>query len=305
MKIKLKKDRQNIGRSKLSIFPVIIMGILIIYAIVLFALLGYTIFVATRSAKLTDFSGSYFYMKNKNFYFHLGEIFNKVYSFNSQGQKSTLFDILGNSIIYSIGSAFLKTLVPCLAAYACARFNFKTGKVVYTAVLLAMIIPIVGSLPSELKVAYGLGLVNSLPGVIMLKANMLGLYFFVMYTTFKNMPNDYFEAARIDGANNFQILFKIAFPLIKNVFLTILLINFVTFWNDYQTPMVYLRDKPTLGFTLWKMITAAGAVGDSDVSSNAVYALNMVILSSAPVLILFSIFKDKFMGSLTLGGVKG
>lgn len=305
MKIKLKKDNVNQKRNKLSLFPTIILIVLILYAIILFALLTYAIFVATRSAEVTDFSGSYLFMENKRFYFHLGEIFDKVYLQSSSGEETTLLGILVNSLIYSIGSAFVKTLVPCLAAYACARFNFKTSKVVYTAVLLAMIVPIVGSLPSELQVSYFFGLVNSLPGVILLKANMLGLYFFVMYTSFKTMPNDYFEAARIDGANNFQILFKIAFPLIKNVFLTIMLINFVTFWNDYQTPMVYLLDKPTLGYVLWRIITGAGAIGDTDLSSSTVYAFNMVILSSLPLVILFSIFKDKFMGSLTMGGVKG
>ena len=305
MKIKLKKDQTNFKREKLTVFPIIILVILIIYAVILFALLAYALFVATRSAETGDFSGSYFFMENKQFYFHLGEIFDKVYMINSEGQETTLFGIIANSLIYSVGSAILKTLVPCLAAYACARFHFKTSKVVYTAVLMAMIIPIVGSLPSELKVAYFFGLVNSLPGTILLKANMLGIYFFVMYSSFKSMPDDYFEAARIDGANNFQILFKIAFPLIKNVFLTILLINFVAFWNDYQTPMVYLIDKPTLGYALWSMISNAGAVGDPNVGRNAVYAFNMVILSSLPLVILFSIFKDKFMGSLTMGGVKG
>lgn len=301
MKFKIKKNQ--VQHSKLTIFPAIVMVFLIIYAIALFSLLGYALFVATRNAAVG--AQTYLKMEDKKFYFHMHEIFQLIYLPKKPSGYATLLEILSNSLIYSVFSALLKTLTPCIAAYACARFNFKTSKVVYTAVLLAMIIPIVGSLPSELRVSYSLGLVNNLPGVILLKANMLGLYFFVMYTAFKGIPNDYFEAARIDGANNFQIFFKVAFPLIKNLFLTIVLINFVFFWNDYQTPQVYLREVPTLGVTLWKMITGAGAVGDSKVTSNAVYALNMVILSAAPVLTFFAIFKDRFMGSLTMGGIKG
>lgn len=302
MKIKVKKD--SLRSNKLSVFPTIIMVILIVYALALFVLLAYALFVSTRSANRYDFSGTFLMMKNQNFYFHLHEIFELVYVSNSQGGQSTLLDILANSLIYSIGSAFVKTLIPCLAAYSCAKFNFKSSKVVYTAVLVAMIIPIVGSLPSELRLSYVLGLVNSLPGVIMLKANMLGLYFFVFYASFKSMPVGYFEAAQIDGANNWQILFKIGFPLVKNVFMTVVLINFVAFWNDYQTPMVYLLDKPTLGYILWQLIAGSGVPGDTALRSG-VYAFNMVILSSLPVLILFAIFKDKFMGSLTMGGIKG
>ena len=302
MKLRFKKDK--LRDNRLSAFPIIILAILIVYAIALFVLLGYGLFVSTRSPSSTDFSGTYLMMTNKKFYFNLADIFTLVHISQSSGQESSLLDVLGNSLIYSIGSAFVKTLVPCIAAYACARFEFKTSKVVYTAVLLAMMIPVVGSLPSELKVAYALGLVNSLWGVILLKANMLGLYFFVMYASFKSVPSAYFEAAKIDGANNWQILFRIGFPLVKNVFLTILLINFVTFWNDYQTPMVYLLDKPTLGYVLWQLIAGAGVPGDTKLKTG-VYAFNMVILSSTPVVVLFAIFKDKFMGSLTMGGIKG
>lgn len=302
MKLRLKKSKNR--STRITLFPAIILAILILYAIVLFSLLGYAIFVATRSPKTSDFAGTYLMMQNKDFYFNLFDIFSLVRISQSSGSEIGLAEVLGNSLIYSIGSAFVKTLVPCLAAYACARFEFKTSKIVYTAVLVAMMIPIVGSLPSELKLAYSLGLVNSMPGVILLKANMLGLYFFVMYGSFKSMPNALFEAAKIDGASNLHILIRIAFPLIRNVFLTVLLINFVTFWNDYQTPMVYLLDKPTLGYVLWQLIAGGGVPGDSSLKTG-VYALNMVILSSAPVVILFAIFKDKFMGNLTMGGIKG
>lgn len=302
MKLSIKKDRFR--SNKLTVFPSIILGILILYCLVLFGLIVYCLFVATRSPKSSDFSSTYLMMTNKNFYWNLGDTFTKVYIPNSNGGTNTMVDILVNSLIYSIGSALVKTLVPCIAAYACARFNFKTSKIVYTAVLVAMMIPIVGSLPSELRVSYALNLVNSLPGVILLKANMLGLYFFVLYSSFKSMPDAYFEAAKIDGANNFEILIKIGFPLIKNVFLTILLINFVFFWNDYQTPMVYLLDKPTLGYVLWGMITRSFSSGSADLKSG-VYACNVVILSALPVVILFCIFKDKFMGNLTMGGIKG
>ena len=301
-KLVRKKDRMR--SNKLTVFPIIIMVILLLYTTILFGLLAYALFVSTRSPERADFSGTYLMMTNKKFYFNLFEIFKLVHISKSSGGESTLVDVVLNSLIYSVGSAFVKTLVPCLAAYACARFEFKTSKIIYTAVLVAMMIPIVGSLPSELKLAYALGLVNNMAGVIMLKANMLGLYFFVMYASFKSMPDGYFEAAKIDGANNWQILFRIGFPLVRNVFLTIVLINFVTFWNDYQTPMVYLLDKPTLGYVLWQLIAGTGVPGDTKLKTG-VYAFNMVILSSLPVVTLFAIFKDRFMGSLTMGGIKG
>lgn len=74
-------------------------------------------------------------------------------------------------------------------------------------------------------------------------ANMQGFYFFVMYSAFKAMPIGYSEAAKIDGASNGQILLAIAMPLIKNLFLTVLLINFVEYWNNDQSSALRCRQQ--------------------------------------------------------------
>lgn len=136
-KLVRKKDRMR--SNKLTVFPIIIMVILLLYTTILFGLLAYALFVSTRSPERADFSGTYLMMTNKKFYFNLFEIFKLVHISKSSGGESTLVDVVLNSLIYSVGSAFVKTLVPCLAAYACARFEFKTSKIVYTAVLVAMI----------------------------------------------------------------------------------------------------------------------------------------------------------------------
>lgn len=206
--------------------------------------------------------------------------------------------ILGNSLLYAIGCAFFKTLVPCLTAYSCARFNFKTSKIIHSVVLITMIVPIVGSLPSELKVAYALGFHDHIWGLWIMAANMQGLYFFVMYSAFKAMPMGYSEAAKIDGAGNGQILVQIALPLIKNLFLTIVLINFVEYWNNYQSPMVYLPSHPTLGYML-----NYHAIRNEIKEFAQKIALAFIVC--APVLILFLIFQEKLMGNLTMGGLKG
>ena len=77
------------------------------------------------------------------------------------------------SILYSLGCAFFQTLVPCITAYLCARFNYKFSKIVYTAVIVVMILPIVGSLPAELQMAKNTGLYDSIWGLWIMKANFL------------------------------------------------------------------------------------------------------------------------------------
>jgi len=306
----LKNKKVSLSHNKLSVSSVFILVILIIYTLFLALLVGWAIMVSLQTTNQTIFDkcGGAYYKMPPHFELHYAEVIDKI-ALNGlpNESKQNFFDILKNSLIYSILSAFLKTLIPCLTAYACARFNFKTSKVVYTAVLMAMIVPLVGSASSELELVskfkigdYSL-IIDNVIGTSLLKANMLGLYFFVFYSSFESMPKDYFEAARIDGAGNWNVLFRIAFPLVKNVFLTVFIIEFVQFWNDYQTPMVYLNHRPTLGYALWQL--TFGSAGQA--LSNPVLAMTTVILCALPVVILFIIFKDKFMGNLTMGGIKG
>lgn len=280
----------------------IVLGILLcIYVLSMLALFYWGFITSFKDGMrdLTDFA------RNRGFGFpkiwkteNYANVFDKIRMPAEPGKTVGFGTILVNSLLYALGCAFFKTLVPCLTAYSCARFNFKSSKIVYTIVLITMIVPIVGSLPSELKIAYALGFHNHIWGLWIMAANMQGLYFFVMYSAFKAMPAGYSEAAKIDGANNGQILLSIALPLIKNLFLTILLINFVEYWNNYQSPKVYLPYYPTLGYTLF-------AKSSSNDLQEVGQILALAFIVATPVFVLFLAFQDRLMGNLTMGGLKG
>ena len=146
-----------------------------------------------------------------------------------------------NSVLYALGCAIASTTCACVMAYLSARFAYKFSKVTYTVVVVAMIVPIVGSLPSEIQMVTSLGLFGTFWGVWLLKANFLGMYFLVFYAVFKGVPKDFSEAAKIDGAGNFTLMVRIMFPLVASTYFTVLLLNFITFWNDYQIPLIYIR----------------------------------------------------------------
>lgn len=98
-KLVRKKDRMR--SNKLTVFPVIIMVILLLYTTILFGLLAFALFVSTRSPERMDFSGTYLMMTNKKFYFNLFEIFKLVHISKSSGGESTLLNVVLNSLIYS------------------------------------------------------------------------------------------------------------------------------------------------------------------------------------------------------------
>ena len=153
----------------------------------------------------------------------------------------------------------------------------------------------------EVQMAKNLGLYDSVWGLWIMKANFLGMYFLVFYNIYKNMPMAYTEAACIDGAGNLSVLLRIILPLSRNTFFTVMLINFITFWNDYQTPLLYLPTHPTLSYGVYLVaIDPPSGIKLSDVP----HSVSACMMLALPILIVFVIFKDKIMGNISLGGIK-
>lgn len=208
---------------------------------------------------------------------------------------------LVNSVIYSAGSAFVNCFVLCLVSYLVAKYDFGFSKFVYGIVVVTMMIPIIGSLPSEMQIMTALHLKDSFFGVFVLRAGFTGMYFLIFYAQFKNISDGYSQAASIDGASHTRIMFEIIFPLVKGTFGVIFLVLFVNFWNDYQTPMLYLTGNPTISYGLYMLHAQP-----RDNSAGALpVKLAACILSCLPVVIIFIIFRDKMMGNFSVGGLKG
>ena len=289
--------KSGIGRRKTSSFFIVLFVFLIIYSLLLVGLLVWAMISSFKTPR--DFQTNPVGLPEKIVNNFAEAI--KLYKIQVGGVKGRprydMFpQMLYNSVLYSVGCALFNTIVICLTAYCCARYKYRMSKIVYAVVLITMTIPIVGSLPSQIQVAQSLRTYNTVWGMWLQSASFLGLYFLVFYETFASLPNSFFEAARIDGAGDFSLIFRIALPLAKNVFLTIFLLNFITYWNDYQTPLLFLKSMPVLSYGLY-LITQSNAYVPM------IMAAATVVL--APVIIIFIFANKKLMGNLTVGGVKG
>lgn len=208
--------------------------------------------------------------------------------------------IVWNSVVYSVGCAFVNTLVLCLTAYLCARYACWFSKFIYSLVLVVMTIPIVGSQVSELEFSIRLNLYDTWLGMLVMRANFLGLYYLIFYEIFKSTPKAFSEAAEIDGANDWQIMVKIFLPIAANTFLTVLIINFIGYWNNYQVPMVFVPSRPTLAEYMFAITNLRHKLfGYIPVRMAAAFMLLF------PVAVLFLVFNKKLLGNLSIGGVKG
>ncbi len=296
---KVRKIKEQ--REKMTVTTGILMVLLIAYAV--------SLFIPLIWGFITSFKDKFDYRLNviglpKQWVWNYETVYNLFYvriqtPTGTQDIGVAMMFLYG--FLYAIGSAFFATLVPCITAYLCARFAYKFSKVIYTVVIIVMIIPIIGSLPSEVQTAKALGLFDTICGVWLMKANFLGMYFLVFYSAFRSVPNAFAEAARIDGAGNFSILFRIMLPIVKNTFLTVMLINFITFWNDYQTPLIYLPSYPTIAVGMLKVRTG----GASNAMSSTPMQMAGSMMMLLPILIIFIRYQKRLLGNLTVGGEKG
>ena len=286
---------------------IVLLAVLCIYTLILITLFVWAIGFSMKG--MNEFTNDYFgsgkhaldvgaFAIAKSWTFE-----NYIYAWNElsieigNAQKVGVIEMYWNSILYSVGTAFFTTLVPCLTAYLCAKFNYAFSKVISATVIVSMIIPIVGAEASAIRVARLFNLYDNIYGMWVMGATFTGMYFLVFEAIFRGLPNDYAEAAEIDGASNWAVLFKIILPLVKNTFATVFLINFIGLWNNYATPMLYLRSFPTIAYGVYHVAYF--------VSQHAIYQMAIAMLVFIPMVVVFAIFNGRLMGNLTMGGLKG
>ena len=160
-----------------------------------------------------------------------------------------------------------------------------------------MALPLVGTLPSMMKIVYGLNLNDSFIGLWLLAFNFISMYYFIYKGMYKSIPESLSESAKIDGANQFEIFVRIVLPLVRITFLSVFVLLFVQYWNNYTTPQAFAKDLPTIAFGFHDEVTT-----NTHLIECEKMAASFILI--IPMFIMF-IFANKFlMGNLTMGGVK-
>ena len=292
-----KQIKKNLSPLTISLFAVLAVYVAIMLVIFLWAFL-----TASKS----------FYGDYKSFFGEGDNIigwpkkfmfFQNIAEINNAFADYSLLEMAGYTVLYSVGCSLFKVIVTCVVAYLCARYDNWFSRLVYSVVLVTMIVPIVGSQAAEIQMAKDLRLYNQIWGMWLMRSNFLGMYYLVFYSVFRSMPAGYYEAARIDGANDWQIMCNIALPLVKNTFLSISLILFIEYWNDYLIPNLYLPDFKTLSLALYQQ--SQGQEVSDTAFKEMPYVMTTVIVVTIPVIVLFAVFSKRLMGNLSVGGLKG
>lgn len=203
-----------------------------------------------------------------------------------------------NSTVVSGLTVILNVLFCSLAAYPLARMNFKGKNTVFILILSTMMIPFQLLMIPVYILSLNLGLQNTYLGMVLPHVTT-AFGVFLMRQAFMTVPYELDESARMDGANSFQIWWKVLMPLVKPSLVTLTIFTFVSAWGDFLWPLIIVNDQNM--FTLPLGLNMLSGTFTSDWRLIAAGA----IISMIPVIVIFLLLQRFFIGGAMKGAIKG
>lgn len=204
-----------------------------------------------------------------------------------------------NSLLITVVKVPLGILLSAMAAYALARIRMPGGRLLILFVVFGTMIPFQVMLAPIFTLVNSFGLINTYPGVILpYLAFGVPYQVFILYGFFRAVPKELSEAALIDGASHFTIFRRIFLPVSLPVLTALLILDFVSTWNEFAMALVLLQAPG-----MWTL--PLGLMSFQGQFSNEYGQLNAaIVMTVLPAAIVYLIFQRYFVSGLTTGAVK-
>jgi len=206
-----------------------------------------------------------------------------------------------NSVIISLSSTILAVIICAMAAFAFSKYQFRGRNTIFMILLATMMVPPEIIMPGQYLMFAKLQWINTLkiqilPGI----TPVLGLFFIRQYMF--TIPDEILEAARIDGAGNFSLFWRIMVPVSSPVLLAYAILHFMGIWNNYTWPLLVATNP-----MVQPLVVALPQLRDPIIGFLPVWGTIMAgcVLATIPILAIFIAFQDEFMSSVVIGAVKG
>jgi ABC-type glycerol-3-phosphate transport system permease component len=214
-------------------------------------------------------------------------------------ERTNVLTALMNTAIVAGGQVALTLLLCSMAAYSLTRIRFPGAKIVFVLILLTFLLPIEAMMVPLYQVVSGLGLSNSLLGVMIpWIASPFGL--FLLKQAFEELPIELEDAARLDGAGHVRIFFSIVLPNVKVPMLTLGLITFLFSWNSFLWPLVIVQDP-----AIQVIQVAIAQQGSPTQLPNWGETFAGATVATVPLILLFLLLQKYFTQGMTTSGIKG
>jgi len=206
-----------------------------------------------------------------------------------------------NTVIVVGVSLVLVMVLGAMCAYVLARFALPGSRVIYYLMLAGLTFPVFLAIVPLFFVLQGMGLLNTLPGLILTYvAFALPFTVFFLFSFFKSLPYEIQEAAYVDGASEWRTFFQVMLPMAKPGLAAVAILNFLGLWNQFLLPVALNTDQGQ--YVLSQGMAAFASSAGYKVDFGALFAA--VVITIVPVLITYIFFQRQLQGSVTQGASK-
>jgi len=211
-----------------------------------------------------------------------------------------LADYFLNTMIFTLATTALMLVVTVLAAFAFSRLQFKGKDLVFTLFLSLMMIPSELVVITNFVTITEMDLRNTFMGLILPSVTSV-FYIYLLKENFSQIPDELYYAAKVDGTSDFKYLWKVMIPICRPTIITVTILKVIECWNSYVWPRLITDDQAY--FLVSNGIQEIRENGFGRDNIPAMMAAVCVI--SAPLIVLFLIFRKKIMAGVSRGGMKG
>ena len=204
-----------------------------------------------------------------------------------------------NSLVITVVSNIGLVVISSMAAWKMVRTPGKFSKILFIFFVAAMVIPFQTVMIPLVKLGGMLGIMNSIPGIIIMYFGFgVPLSLFLFHGFVKTVPIEVEESAKMDGCNQFGVFWRIVFPLLKPITVTVIILNTLWIWNDYLLPLLVLQD-PAL-----RTIPLATSSFFAQYTKQWDMGLAALVLGIAPVILFFLFLQKHIIKGIASGSIK-
>lgn len=213
------------------------------------------------------------------------------------GRETSFFGMLWNSAWVSIGGSLIMMLTSSVTAYIAIRYTFPGSKLIAPFIMFTLVFPLYGGTGANYRMMYKLGLHDG-PLYLLFFVGFGGWNWFYFQSFWINLSRTYAEAAKIDGANDWVIFYKIMFPQSLGIFTALFISTWINQWQDYGNAMLYLKEKPTLSLGIYYFNEEMKYRARKDILFCACF------ISTLPIFVIYTIFNGFLFKNVSVGGIK-
>ena len=293
--VHLTKPSKMKGQADTRVFLYVFLTIFIVYGLTLILPVIWLLMNALKTSREYLLNSSFALPEGKLQWINFRNAFKEI-----QYDETSFFGMFFNSVWMSLLNIFVNIGCSMLTAYAMARYRFPGKTFLYSLAIIVQVVPIIGTGGAAYKFMATVGMVNN-PMLIWLSwAGGFDFSFVVLYGYFQSISGQYAEAAEMDGASQLRVMWQVMIPQAIPAIASLMILNFISAWNNYQTPMLYMSKYPTLALGIFSFEKISPFLKNGI----PVYFCS-ILLSMIPVLIIFSCTQKMIMTNVTAGGLKG